>query len=586
MRRPLLVSVFPLIVIAALIFIVRFSTSKAEAMDQRAAETAKAGPQAPLGISVVPWGPTQEAIDTVKNGLAAKPAVQKYLRGTRHRLLHFGLIESDSKNTARNPPNRFLATFYDYTNNRAVTVEGGMDRPDTPKISTSNEQPNASEEEFSAAVKLLERDQVISLALRADQLAPYSPMPPVRYPNQPGGRVERTVYVGLEPGGAKGFNNEVVGVNMIRGTVIRYPGGAPATSRATPDACGIPSAGQASTTNGTAGQFQFTVRDESNNILWQFLAIRPSASSGSTSERSGIELRDVKYRGKSVLKRINAPILNVEYENNACGPFRDWQYQEGMFQATGTDLVGSGSGIRDCATNVATTALDSGNDTGNFRGIAYYQEFGEVVLVSEMNAGWYRYICEYRFAPDGTIRPRYGYGATNNSCVCLAHTHHVYWRFDFDIGTPEGNEISPVSLRVVPLGKPYITETALYRSAGPRNWLITGAGGDSYLLAPNQNDGEASSTSYGRGDLWILKYKESGGLPDELNDPNTNTQANIDAWVNGESLSKQDIVVWYGAHFVHEDGGNRTERRRPQDFNILSGDHVQGPDLLLYRWSQ
>jgi hypothetical protein len=57
-------------------------------------------------------------------------------------------------------------------------------------------------------------------------------------------------------------------------------------------------------------------------------------------------------------------------------------------------------------------------------------------MVSEMNAGWYRYIMEWRFAPDGTIRPRYGFGSTKNACVCSAHQHNAYWRFDFDIVNP------------------------------------------------------------------------------------------------------------------------------------------------------
>jgi len=580
MQRRLFALGMSLALITLLIGLNGFFPGKASANDLTATERANARPQAQLQITVAPWGPTQETIDAVKSSVAARPALQKFLRGTRNRLLHFGLIESDSKNLSKNPPNRFLATFYDYTNNRTVTAEGSVDKPDLLKIAASSDQPIASEEEFAEAVKLLERDQIISLGIRANQLSPYAPMPPVKYPSRPGDRVERTVYVGLEPRGAKGFTNEVVGVNLIRGTVIHYAGGAPETSRATPDGvCGIPSAGQSTTSNGTAGQFQFTISD-GPTVLWQFLAVRPSASSGNSSERSGIELRDVKYRGKSVLKRINAPILNVDYDHNVCGPFRDWQYSEGMFQATGTDVA---PGFRDCTTNVATTALESGNDTGNFRGVAFYQQYGEVVLVSEMNAGWYRYICEYRFAPDGTIRPRYGYGATANSCVCEIHTHHVYWRFDFDIGSVE-NEISPVSLRGVALGKPYATETALYRAGSPRNWLITSPTGDSYLLVPNENDGSAAAGSYGRGDVWILKYKESGGVPTELDDPNTNTQANIDAWANGESLVKQDIVVWYGAHYVHDDGGNHPERSKPQDFNILSGDHVQGPDLYPYRW--
>ena len=52
------------------------------------------------------------------------------------------------------------------------------------------------------------------------------------------------------------------------------------------------------------------------------------------------DLHNVKYLGKRVLYRGHVPILNVLYENNVCGPYRDWQWQEGMIQATGRDAKG------------------------------------------------------------------------------------------------------------------------------------------------------------------------------------------------------------------------------------------------------
>jgi len=37
-----------------------------------------------------------------------------------------------------------------------------------------------------------------------------------------------------------------------------------------------------------------------------------------------------------------------------------------------------------------------------------YVQGQEVVLVSEMEAGWYRYVSQWRLHTDGTIRPRFG----------------------------------------------------------------------------------------------------------------------------------------------------------------------------------
>ena len=154
-----------------------------------------------------------------------------------------------------------------------------------------------------------------------------------------------------------------------------------------------------------AGSVWVTVT-QGGTAVWRFLVVRPAASSGTNG--SGIELRYLDYRGKRVLYRAHVPILNVKYDGNACGPYRDWQNQEGMIQANGTDVA---PGFRLCSAPAATI-LDTGNDAGNYLGVAIYVQGQEVVLVSEMQAGWYRYISQWRLHTDGTIRPRFGFSAT------------------------------------------------------------------------------------------------------------------------------------------------------------------------------
>src|SRR3954462_3309605 len=85
--------------------------------------------------------------------------------------------------------------------------------------------------------------------------------------------------------------------------------------------------------------------------------------------------------------------------------------------------------------------MDTGSDVGNYLGVGIYVEGQEVVLVSEMEAGWYRYLSEWRLHTDGTIRPRFGFAATDSPCVCNVHHHHAYWRFDFDIVTAGNNRV-------------------------------------------------------------------------------------------------------------------------------------------------
>ena len=114
------------------------------------------------------------------------------------------------------------------------------------------------------------------------------------------------------------------------------------TPRAEESLCGAPDAGQPTANRGTLGCAKVKVT-QGNKLLWDFVATRPSASSGTNG--SGIELQFVNYRGKRVFRRANVPILNVKYDDDACGPYRDWQFQESMIQANGNDVT---AGFRLC----------------------------------------------------------------------------------------------------------------------------------------------------------------------------------------------------------------------------------------------
>ena len=543
----------------------------------------------PVEIRVVAWGPTQAEVDAAKSRVEQSAAVQDALKGTKYRMMSFDYIETGDKSRPTQVPTRFRVIFYDYTNNRTFVAEGDFAAKEKIAVRQENFEPGVSGEELEEAFEMIKNDSKFILPYKQNKLTIAPAMPPTSYLNG-----ERLVNISIKtlPEGS----NQIVGISFKNGNIIRYENNAPPTSKAAPDACGIPSAGQGTTSNGTAGQYQLTVF-QNGGPLWEMLVIRPSASSGRSSERSGIELRDVRYRGKSVLKRGHAPILNVQYENNTCGPYRDWQYQEGMFNAPSEGATDPAPGIRILAPGqIATTALDTGNDTGNFRGVAvYFPSSGlgtadalgnaisgrEIIMVSEMNAGWYRYIMEWRFALDGTIRPRYGFGAINNSCVCAAHNHHVYWRFDFDIVSPVNN------IYQVEGGGTFSqlieNETTRLRNFSVnRSFLIQNSTSDeAYLLQPNLTD--QTTDAYGGGDVWFLRYQAgAGGEPAELDDPNTSTAANLTPWLNNESLSNQDSVIWYAGHFLHSDNGASINPDRSG--NVLSGEFVIGPDIRPLRW--
>ncbi|HEV8224075.1 MAG TPA: hypothetical protein VGP74_02365, partial [Rubrobacteraceae bacterium] len=277
-------------------------------------------------IEIEPFGPGPEVNEEVSKAVLDHPAVQEYLDGTRHRLLSVRLLDAEveGKPDEPVPPDRYRATIYDYTNNRAVVATGSLDDvAGSLEVSVSGRQPIPTREEFDEAVEILLEDEDLGPAIREQRLVPYRPMPPLVEAELPDGRVQRTLAVGLMPR-ERGARHEIVGVNMVHRTVSRFQDGAPALALAAAEICGPLNANQTPTPRGLAGQFQVNTTAADGSPLWSFLVVRPSASQGTNA--SGIELRNVMYRGKLVLFEAHAPVLNVQYDGNACGPFRDWLF--------------------------------------------------------------------------------------------------------------------------------------------------------------------------------------------------------------------------------------------------------------------
>ena len=282
-----------------------------------------------LTVEVAPWGPEQAYVDRASRSFNRHSSVQKLLRRTRSRTLSVKLLEtdvSDRKTSRPRQPSHLRTTTYDYTNNRSIEVTGRLGQRRPVDVAHLSGQPLPSNEEFIAALRILRADRRFGRAIDARRLRPYRPMPPLIEEEQPDGRIDRTIAVGLLPRDRRS-RHEIVGVNLVRRTVVQFANFAPHASLAAAETCTPPPDAQQSTTRSAAGRVRVRVR-RGNRVLWTFYAIRPADSSGTNG--SGVELRYVNYRGKRVLYRAHVPILNVRYDNDACGPYRDWQDEEGI----------------------------------------------------------------------------------------------------------------------------------------------------------------------------------------------------------------------------------------------------------------
>lgn len=451
----------------------------------------------------------------------------------------------------------FSAIVADMASGRQMEVRGDLDEPENWWLRHIAGQRLPSDDEFAWAKGVLAEHHRTAAGEE-----PYRPMPPLGPLNRPDGSAERIVAVGLRtPDGS----HRIVGVRGIDGEVVdELTAALPASSAE----WGLP-VGESSP--GTAGANHARVRVwlADDVPLWDLVVVRPSASSGLNG--SGLELRAVDYQGRRVLHRAHLPILNLAV-GGATGSdgggdslwYRSWLNQESGFVAEGTDPV---PGFRLCD-QAPTTALDGESGGGPFQGVAIWVDGAELVVVSQMQAGWYRYVGEWRLSAEGTIRPRFGVAVTTNPGAAVAHVHNAYWRLDFDIlGDIENLAQEYNDPPVIGEGSWHTINHEVHRprdEASARYWRVRNVrSAATYSIVPDA----------GNGDVWILRFHD-----DEIDDGQGFTtdpvlaRTHLDRLVSGEPLRREDIVVWYSGSVVLDPAtGN------PASVPI-------GPDLVPGHW--
>lgn len=291
-----------------------------------------------------------------------------------------------------------------------------------------------------------------------------------------------------------------------------------------------------------------------NNPVWQFCWLRPSNSSGANG--SGLEIRNVYYNGHLVMKRGHIPILNVLYDPGGCGCYRDWLFQEVVFQSDNVIFPGYSE-----PTSPPLTVCDTGGsagDQGTFTGVAAEKLADRLILTTQLEAGWYRYTIKWRFYLDGRIEPVMGFSAVNAGCIAFTHKHHAYWRFDFDIDAP-GNAVVIETPRPAYIPSPGVdtppvtlsTEAMRLDTGGDRSWTIyDSVSGRGYSVIPGA-EVALPADFFSVGDAWFLKYKST-----ELDDTGVGGQVcpiKMSSDINGEDLGS-DVVMWYRGGALHEGG--------------------------------
>src|SRR5258708_34458042 len=148
-----------------------------------------------LNLKFASWGPDQATLEAAVRTAMEHSSVQEFLKGTQHRLLSIELVDTEAKvktSQPSTPPKRYCATVYDYTHNRAILINGRLDKLEDLEVEQSGIQPLPKGQEYDAAVEILLEDPKLGPALRERQLLPYLAMPPLTGVGPTVRRCERT----------------------------------------------------------------------------------------------------------------------------------------------------------------------------------------------------------------------------------------------------------------------------------------------------------------------------------------------------------------------------------------------------------
>ena len=290
----------------------------------------------------------------------------------------------------------------------------------------------------------------------------------------------------------------------------------------------------------------------SGHPVWSLCWISPDSSAG--LDGSGLEVRNVFYKGNLVLRRAGIPLINVDYEPGGCGSFRDWSHGLMLFEAD--NQVGPpGSRYAEPAHPPRTMCDHPGTDAGEFEGVAAEKRPKELVLTTQLQAGPYRYVQTWTFRLDGSIDARIGFTSIHDPCQDKPHNHHAYWRLEFEIGGDGRDTVDEARFQTgsaAPQWQPFRTETSRRNDPG-RGGLArvqSASARRGYEIVSAPSNGVADSWSVA--DLWVLAFH-----PNELDDGGARQGplgggVHLDDYLNGESVSGAGVVLWTHAMARHD----------------------------------
>lgn len=326
--------------------------------------------------------------------------------------------------------------------------------------------------------------------------------------------------------------------------------------------------------------------DRTGHIPWG-----PWTFDYSVSDSEGLSLLNGSYKGRSVIGKFSLPVIRVKYLVDG-GPAGVSRGTEGSVVGgvLGGILGGIFGGPAGAAAGAALGAAAGGavagsgagpfadqihwhlggdhglqkisNRNNEYVGVTEYTrertKWLEISVYSRIGA--YHIAQQWHLSETGTIQPRIW---SKGLHINMDHTHHPYWRLDFDIDGPDHNRVYltddtkrwwyyPKEANDV---KVRVSFTSLFPprldiSTG-RIWYVhnekTGRGA---WITPGPDDGHPDGFS--GIDMAVRLFHTS----EETNPWQFGT--NGLGFLNNEDVGDSDVVLWYVAHMFHRasEGGD------------------------------
>jgi hypothetical protein len=270
--------------------------------------------------------------------------------------------------------------------------------------------------------------------------------------------------------------------------------------------------------------------------------VAPPDSTSPHGAGSGLELRHVFYKGKRVFWQAHVPVINVLYDMGTT--YRDWLTEYAGFDVN--NILGPHY-AEPTKPPVTTCANPGAPDPGKFEGVALEKHPDRLVLTTELQAGWYRYIQKWTFFHDGVIEPRFSFTVSNQNPGMhnKPHNHHAYYRFDFDIdGWPD--DVIEYYDSNTKTWHAIAVETNEKHNKQHAKWRVRDKVKNiGYEVIPGPEDFGVPDAWSGA-DIWAVHYHGN-----ELDDGGSSgggvnhDAAHMNSLLNSENIDGKDVVLWY-----------------------------------------